>query len=435
MVAAGLTVFFSFLAITLIPVLLGLDDYGPKYADMRDYHVPTVEVFAEQLPFPDFTDYGSATTPGLHVFASIPVRIFGTSETMLQTISCLLGAAFVCVVWWFCARLLPPWLAAAATFPLVLNSYVISGSIWFMTDNTAVLLSAIVIGFCIFYSPTMKHIFAVSAALIAAVMVRQISLWLAAGAWMSTMLDSGVLKWCLPESQRKSWNRGPVVAVSTAICVSLALLVIFFMSWGGLVPPRFQTLHNSGMNSAVPVLILTTLAAYSFPFLLVQSQRIKQTPSSLRILAIGLLCGTVVGLLFESAPGVEQGRFGGWAWIIAEKFPVLGGRSLFLVLGSAAGGVAAAALHVLVANRTERRTQIVLWVFSLSYVLAMTANSQSFQRYYDAQVLMGIAWAIALSRRPGPTGDDNGILMACLFMSVVQLGLSWFSVYSNILLG
>ena len=186
------------------------------------------------------------------------------------------------------------------------------------------------------------------------------------------------------------------------------------------------------MNTAVPVVILTSLAAYAFPFLLVHFNRIRKASNAGTWLIVGFVCGGVIGVSLESTPGVEHGRFGGWVWIIAELCPLFYGRSVFLILGSAAGGATMAGLYILMSSVALRRVQILSWIFLISYILAMTANSQSFQRYYDAQILVGIAWAMAFSFRSN-SGDERKIVIACIAMSAIQLSLSWYSVYSNII--
>ncbi len=435
LISSGLTVFFVFLTITLVPVLLGLDEFSLKYADMRDHHAPTIEIFAQQLPYFDFSDYGSATTPGLHVALAFPVWLFGPSETLLQAFSCLFGAVLIGVAWWFGSRVLPPWLSAIVVIPLLCNTYVISGSIWLMTGNTSLILIAIAIGCCLFFTPTIRTMCVVGISLICSILVRQTSLWIAAGAWLSTAIDHRVLQGWIPEPQKRPWTAGPMVVISIAILIALALLIWFFVVWSGLVPPRYQTLHGSGVNTAVPLVILTSLAVYAFPFVCLHAQRLLLSPAAAKTLLFGAVCGLVLGVTLESTPGIDAGRFGGWVWKSAGLMPVIGGRSVLLVLGAMAGGVTAAALHVLVSANAKRGTCILIWLFSISYILAMTANSQSFQRYYDGPILLGIAWIIALSRRPDSPTDDRRILISCCVMGGVQLSMSWYSVYSTILNG
>ena len=168
--AAVVALVVGFLALTLGPVLGGIDHFPEKSIDMDRNHVPVVRTFAAEWPSPDLVEYDSATTPGMHLLMAAVVRFVGDSETTLQVLSVSFGLLLVLVACRFSSRVVPLAVAVACTLPLALSPYTIGNSIWVMTDNLSLALVAVTMGVAIFQRPTIASSAVSGVALVAAVL-------------------------------------------------------------------------------------------------------------------------------------------------------------------------------------------------------------------------------------------------------------------------
>lgn len=404
-VTAAATLTALFLLATLGPVLLGLDRYPSKSIDMDRNHVPVVRSFAAQWPAPDLADYDSATTPGMHLALAGLLRLGGDSETLLQTATCGFGLLLVLVTWWFAARTTGPWIAVACTLPLAASPYVLGNAIWVMTDNLALALAALSMGIAIFTRPGTTGSGISAIAMILSVLVRQINVWPTAVAWLATITGHPAVRrrWPVRESIDAGWRPGPTIVLAGGVVGAFAVLAIFVRLWGGLVPPMFQpggagaATHAGGLNVAVTPYTLTLLGIYAAPALMVLLPFWREDPRVRRLAVAGAAIGLLAGCLLESAPGLEVGRNGGWLWTVADRLPVVAGRSTVLIAGATLGGLAAGALLGLVEAAGRARAAWLMVGFGLSFLAAYTANAQAFQRYFDPPALLALGWALAAS--------------------------------------
>lgn len=426
----ALVLLAGFLLLTLGPVLSGYDQFDNKSIDMDKSHVPVVRHFARQMPSIDLSDYNSATTPGLHVFLALVTSFFGDSVTLMQVVTCGFGAGLVLLVWWYASRVVAPWVALAVTLPLALNPYVLGNSIWVMTDNLSLVMVSIVIGSSVFLAPTPRRLTVVSLAIVGAILVRQINLWTVAGAMLAVIAGAPGIRGRLPwhDPLDEDWSLDKLLVITIGIIAGVFTLSWFIWMWGGLVPPTYAEYHAGGINPAVASYCLTMLGVYALPLSLMFCGELFTRPFVRRRTVMGLFIGLAVGLAFNSAPGIEVGRNGGWLWTLADALPVIGGRSSLLVLGSAMGGATAGLMFGLAGHAGRSRAGYLLIFFAISFVAAYTANSQAFQRYFDPPILLLIGWSLAIAHREAD-GMDRRIVMAGLGCAAMQLVFASWTLY------
>lgn len=430
--AAGFVAIFGFLLLTLIPVLSGYDKYDNKTYDMDKFHVPAIYTFAEQFPAVDVSDYSSATTPGMHLVLAAVVKIFGPCETNLQITTCIFGALLIFIAWLYASKGARPWVALAAVVPLALNPYILGNSIWVMTDNLSLALLAVVIGSSVFLRPRTGTAVWTSVAMVGAVLVRQINLWVVAGAWVATVLGSPLLRKRLPwrDELDDEFSPAHVIVISVGILMTIAVLVFFFFMWGGMVPPSLQNYHVSGgMNVAVTPYVLTMMAIYGSPIVLFFASRILGNSFTIRLMCAGAIGGFLLGIIFESTPGLEVGRVGGWMWSLAEKSPVVLGRTVFLVFGSVLGGILLGAIAGLLREANKGRAVFLLFLFGASFLAASTVNSQAFQRYFDGPTLLFLGWSLVLTIRATDRNDEQRVVFTCALMALIQIVFCSYALY------
>ena len=432
-VAAG-ALLVGFLLLTLVPVLTGFDHFPNKSIDMDKSHVPVVRSFAEQFPAIDLSDYNSATTPGMHIVLAVVSKVFGESETLLQVMTCLFGAAMVMVAWWFAAVRLRPWLAVVAVAPLALNPYVLGNSIWVMTDNFSLGLIAFVIGSSVFLAPEPRRLVATSLAMVASVLVRQINLWTMAGAVLAAIAGAPGLRGRMPwhDELDDGWTPARFLVISVGAIATVATLGYFVWKWGGLVPPTYATYHAGGINTGVAPYCLALFGVYALPILFTHHRELLRRPGVRRNAVLGCLVGLAIGLVLPSAAGVDVGRFGGWLWTLAGALPDVGDRSLLLVAGAVLGGGIAGMILGIIFESGNGRGGVLLAFFAVSFLAAYTANSQAFQRYFDPPVLLAIGWGFALMHRER-SNMDRRILLAGLGCAAMQFVFAGWTLYRPLL--
>jgi hypothetical protein len=430
----------AFLLVTMGPVLAGLDDFSEKSVDQDRNHLPVIRAFAASLPDIDLLDYDSATTPGMHIVLALMVRAGLDSETSLQLASCLFGAALVLVAWWFAACVVSRWTAVACVLPLAASPYVLGNSIWVMTDNLSLTPVAVIIGLALFRSPSGPRSALSGVMLVLAVLVRQINLWACAVAGVATLLGLDPVRRRLPfrDSLDRRRDAVPSVIFGIFLIITVAILGWFFSLWGGLVPPRFQTggdgaaVHAGGLNTVVAPYVLTLFFVYAGPPLIVllpnwtEDRRIRGTAIA------GAVIGLVIGLLLESAPGIDVGRNGGWLWTFAARTPEFAGRSSILVVGSMCGGLAAGAAYGLLVAAGRTRMALLGLGFALSFVVASSANAQVFQRYFDPPVLLALGWCLvgfAGARTSAETISSRQVAIAALSSFTMQACFAGLTLY------
>ena len=435
----GAVLMVGFLLLTAGPVIVGFDHYPQKSIDMDHYHLEVIHGFAAEWPNPRLDDYKSATTPGMHLVLAAMVRVLGPSETLLQLATCLFGAGLIGVGWWFGTRVVGGWVAAACMLPLALSPYVLGNAIWVMTDNFSLALVAVSIGIAVFIRPSKKNALVSGLFLILAVLVRQINVWPTALAWCSTMLGQ-------PEIRRRLSFRdelddaatpGPPVVLGGGVMVAFLVLGAFILLWGGLVPPSFQPggegpQHSGGFNLAVAPFVLTLVGIYGMPALIVFLPMWREDPPVRRSALMGAGVGLLIGIALHSSPGADHNRVGGWLWTLAERLPVIGDRSVVLILGASLGGFVAGSLHGLLASAGRSRAGWLLIGFAASFIVAYTANAQAFQRYFDPPVLLALGWALALTIGARTSAGSPGfprIVVAGLAMAGMQAVFSGVTLY------
>ncbi|MHC4794439.1 MAG: ArnT family glycosyltransferase [Planctomycetota bacterium] len=266
-----------FLTATLGPVLAGFDRFPEKSIDHDFHHVPVVLAFADTLPAVDLADYDSATTPGMHLLLAVAVRMFGPSETLLQVCACGFGVLLLVVAYRYAAKAVTPWTAFFCTLPLASSPYVLGNSIWVMTDNLSLALIAISAGSAIFCVASRGRAVGSGIALVCSVLVRQINIWVSGVALLAFLFQWDPIRRRLPfRDPLQPGHRGlqPAVIFAIATVVAASVIAGFVMLWGGLVPPKFQiggdgVTHHGGLNHGVTPGVLSLLAVYASPLVVV----------------------------------------------------------------------------------------------------------------------------------------------------------------------
>ncbi len=403
--------------------------------DEARYHWPVIVTMMEQWPQVDLVDYQSSTAPGYHLLMAFVANVAGENLTLLRLVSSLGTLALLLLIWWR-TRALGTCLGLAAFAPLFFSSYVLGASIWLTTDNWALALVAFVLGGAVLAAPTRGRLMGWGIASTGAVFIRQIHLWIAGVPWLALLaclpLMGGASRPLAPGAAPVTWRT--VLLTSPFLLAPFALVAAFVIAWGGLTPPAFTAKHDAGVNPAALLLILTLIGGYGAFYWhawgLRWSELLPRGRGAWLVIAAILLAGVVIPSGFDPKPG---GRWGGFVWTIVDRLPEIKGRSLFLSVTAAFGGLVLWRIGQAARQRGAGPAAAILLLAMIGWALAQSTNSMAWQRYCEPMVLIGLALTTVLLNRGRPASRHAWI--GPTILAVGLLGLSLLTLYRPAFLG
>jgi hypothetical protein len=333
-------------------------------ADEAQFHLPTIERYAAELPAPDVRHHGAAMGPLYHLALALPARL-GAGLGVLRTLT-LLGATIGALLAFRAAgESRAGWAAAAA---MALSPYYVGSAVRLSTDDAA---WALVLGALVALE---RGRFALAVIVsVLAVWTRQIHVWLA-----------------VPLLAR-AWGHPPRMIAALAPLGAVGALVAL---WGGLVPPDFQRGHvGARVNLDVLALVLALVGAYAIFF----SPSLVRAWRELRPrwvdAAVAAALGVALLCVHPVAYASDPRRWGGALLSVAGRLPDLLGTDLLLWALVPLGAVA----FVLVV-RSALLLDRLPWAVALpSFVVCNLASDRAYQKYYEPFLL--VALGAALGRR------------------------------------
>jgi MYXO-CTERM domain-containing protein len=366
-------------AVAVVPAIAANGGGTSEAADELRYHLPAIRMLVRDGLHTDFVLLPTATTPGYHVVMAFVAEFFSSNLTVLRLCSSTFGL-------WLVLAVASPIVEGAGSLramvlclPLLLSSYVLGSAIWLTTDDAGWALVAAVLALAIFGRRRRM----VGVLEVAAVAVRQSNLWVVVPSACRVCLDSGT--W------RGRARRMMRFAAPIAVVAGFAIL------WHGLTPPAFAEVHERGLNPAALCVVLGLLGAFGTCYLpLWDGATHRSAVRDVRTWCL-VAAAAILPLLVPSAFDSAAGRWGGGLWIAVHAAPSIAGRSLLLPLPAGVAGyvIAVGCRGALAAGRS--RQAVVLLTALGTWALAQMANAQSFQRYYEPMVLIGLAWLATLS--------------------------------------
>ncbi len=398
----------AFAALVVPVAVFGLPATS-EAADEAAAHLPTVLQFAGELPAPNLRDYPSATGPAYHLLLAVASRL-GAGTVTLRLLSSAAGLALVLLAWRGAARWAGPGVAFALALPVLLSTYVLSGSAWLTTDVASALLGMTIVAACAWVPPSGISFLSLGVLFAAALAVRQTNAFLAlpilvAGAFASPAGRSASPGEQWAGDEPRSWER--LLWAVLAIVPGALVLAALASGWGGLTPPHFRTLHDRGVSPVALPYGLALVGAWScflmLPLLAEFVDTLRKRPAA--VLAPACVAAALAALP-SSAWSQEDGRWGGPLWTLVQRAPAVGDRSPLIVLGAMGGAAALAVLWVRSAQVGRGRHASVVVAALLGLFAVQCGNSQVWERYFDPAILVSLSWLVAMGlgpRRPHTT--------------------------------
>ncbi|MFG0274623.1 MAG: hypothetical protein ACF8QF_06170 [Phycisphaerales bacterium] len=428
-----------YLALTLPVVFSGRT--GPSEAfDQDNHHLVVIQSMADGWPHIELVDYPSATSPGYHLVMSLVGRAAspeapGSERAVLamRVVNTLVSLGLLLGAWWGAARLTGPIAGAALVTPLLANSYFLGAAIFLTTDNAALCFVILAMTGLLRRDLGIAGGVGLGVAACAAVAVRQIHAWVAAPVGAACLLASPLRslapRWLRPDRTGPALPAMAPVGVIAGLA-PLALLGWFVWLWGGLMPPAYVDLHNTGVNGATFAFAFALaggLGVFLAPVAGLDLRRDLRCRLSIALAGVALVCA----LATPTDYALKHRAFGA-LWRIVEMTPAIGGRSVVLALGAPVGGLLLGAFWSAANRRGRGPASALLLLSMLGWALAQSFNSMAWQRYFEPFLLVMLAWLAAGAR----DRDDAGprwLWAGPLSLAAIELALSGVSLYREVI--
>jgi hypothetical protein len=398
----------SFLLLAVLfwlPVLLCIGGAGSReyYSDEKEWHLPAVRQIAAKWPALDMQiDCFSASPPGYHWMLAGLSSVSGGALPVIRLWNACFGFGVLILLYaWISARSEPA-RAFVLLAPLALSNFIIKSAAWVVTDNAG-LLFAVAALLAALTTPPQTGRSSVWAAL--TVFTRHIQAWVLAPLALSVLLNGPPRR-----LTRLFW-----------LVLPLGVLGLLVTAWGGLVPPQWKA-ANVGMSTCPQAYLLSLSVGFLILLLPVRYMGAEHVQAEKNWLLAAACGGLLVSLLTVTAYDPSAGRWGGYLWSVASKFPNLAERSAFFLLAAPVGAV----LWMLLWRGMMREGAGKagwLWAAALiAWMVSLVVCRQVFQRYFEPLILIFIALAAVLpmTRVPDFGGRWRWSLL-CMFQFLVTI--------------
>jgi hypothetical protein len=384
-------------------------------SDEKAYHLLAVRQIRAHWPKLDLDrDSVSAISPGYHYVLAGLSFITGDGRRSLRFVTWSVSLALLWLLW----RLFPVTrreLALAALLPLAFSNFFVKSASWIMTDNPALFCTAATLALC--FRGSDRSVWASAALAGTATFFRQMNVWTAFPVAFQTFSKETKSKRCL---------------AILASLLPLAVVSVLIWHWHGVVPPSWQNRtyqsDRTSASAAVCYILSVFFVLGIFYWLAIPSENRRQGNVSRWALLGGAGGGLLLALASRTDYNVEAGRWGGYLWEAAARFPLLGGRSVvFIVLAPCGGALLAIMTSALV--RCGGRQMAALWLGSYgAWAATFLPNRQIFHRYYEPNTLMFLIFWLILFLRHSPDATFKRPL-PLLALGAAQLTITFCIVY------
>jgi|GEM_PF-6956049 len=385
----------------LLPLIIANYNYGRAYSDQRQYYYPAILYFSQHYCSVSITNYPSsdvlgfippATIPGYYLLLAIVHKWLASSEVMLKVVNSLFTAAFFLLAAHVLSDKLNILRVVVSCLPALCSLYIYPAGVWLLPDNSSWLIVAVILYFLLHSSRRTKNYLITAALLSVAVLTRQTNIWLA----LPIMVAS--FDFLSEDGVNARFNVSCFMSIITKLIPSLltivpalGILLVFFTSWHGLVPPALQGRHQ-GINWVIPSFFLSLFFVCAVFYLPYIWPRLKHLPRQQIHIVIGAFSlGLLLALLPHTDYSPEQGRVSG-LWNIVKIVPAYVNRSALITCLSPLGAAAMAFCLLLVG----KRPRWILLASVIGFVLANMANKQAFERFYDGFIFIFLVLSLSL---------------------------------------
>ena len=361
----------------ILPLIYFNYNEGRAFYDQSVFHYPTIIHFTESL---DFSNYACTSTPGYHLILAFVNKWIFSSELVLKVVNSIFTASIFVIFARVLGQSFSPIKTVVICLPAITSIYIFPAGVWLIPDNLSWLTILLVVHLVMKPYQNYRSFWLCGVFFAISILVRQTNIWLSLPIFVSLGINSfeqlgkGII------SKNIYYFRTFLVLVP-----GIVILLMFIYIWGGLVPPRFQSLYQAP-NFAVPAFFLSVFlftAIFYLPFMVAPIKKIMANKSSLYIIAIAFLCGLILSITTDTNWNSEEGRLSG-LWNLVKIAPVFGGKSILLIIMTSFGASLLAA-WLLILNSKYR------WLMISSIVGFITVNTVGhfvYERYFSGFIFI-----------------------------------------------
>lgn len=368
-------------------------------SDARSYHLPTIRLFAAELPTPDLESYPAAQAPLFHLLFAAVGKVAGFELWKLQALNVVISyLAVLALFHLLSARLgLQRSKALALSLLFALSPYFLGASFILLTDNLAILFALVAIAcFHRFGDEGSMRVFVLGClAVAAALLTRQAFVWL---------VPVGLYYLVVSDVEPRGKLAG--LALLGAAVAPLGALIV---AWEGLVPKGSDPTscgvcptrsgEGNGLSLRAMGFSVAVFGAYAVavlgPGLLRRARQLRgpRQPRGL-VTPLGVVVALAAGVLLLllsplefTAPVPPAPGDAGYLWRASETLPGAGSSLLFWGLVP----LGALAAYVL-GRRAGPRSPAV--VFFVAFLLSTLPVRLVYQKYFDPFALLAVLMAV-----------------------------------------
>lgn len=411
----------------------GQDGTGAA-SDQINYHYPIIQDMVRDWPHLNLINlHGVQMTPTFHVFMASLVHYCRFDLTGLRLTTSLAGLLLIISVYWFTNKWAEPRTAFVLSLTYLFSPFMLSSSMWLMTDNFGWLFVCLALGWSALDPAIPRRVLGSGVAATVATAFRQIHLWLIAPIAVSGFIELiPERSWpqTLPTRQASSHPVRMLASISMA-CVAPVLVILFFIHlWHGLLPPG--TAQKWGTNNHFKIVPLA-LAQTAFCSVFLLPAVVDGPALKARLRDWRVWIGAVICFLLAAIPrSAEKQSPSGALVSLSARTPVIFDRLVILLIPGAFAGAALVVFFLAARERGRVREAFLLIFGFICWLTAQTAPVFPLRRYCDfIQVI--IIWLVALGLPAGPR-------RRCLWIgagafALVQFALAVLKVYLPVFRG
>ena len=337
--------------------------------DEQIYHFPIIKSFSEQLPFPDVSDYNSATGPFYHIVLAAAGLLLGMEIHSLRLLN-MLFSIVGCVIFYSILRLRSnnQLLSAFVSIVFTLSPYFFSPSFRLLTDNFAIMLHLASVYFLLKFSEKTNYSywfgFCVFATL--CIVTRQVYVYVLLIGLFVIFFNTSI-------------NTKTKLAMTIGIFLSAIPLVILIVLWGGFTPPTFQDKYATS-TVFLPRSAGFAVAVVGVYYLLLHMPNLSELWRNYRLFLPCIIIA-ILWLSFSPLAPHANKADDGYLWRISEVTPaILGSRLAFWILFPIG-------LFALVKSMGYKLCGVPVGVWIILSLAPYLFQENIFQKYYELSVL------------------------------------------------
>lgn len=345
----------------------GLD---PKFSfDEAEYHYPVILQFARELPFPDLTNYGSATTPLFHLLFAVAGKVWGYDIQHLRMINFLIAIFSTILLFKLLIKQFNQsyFSALLSTSLFALSPYFFREAFVVMTDNLPVLWLLLFFQYYFRFKEDgsfRNYLYSLFFIMLLC-LTRQTYLYVLFPVAADIYMNKGLKP-----------SRSLYILL---LAVAAAPTFLLFFVWKGLTPPQFQERHTESflLNIKPALYGLGVLGFYS---LFIAGEKIYRTFLSISKKKVfgAVLLGWILLFIF---PLTKANHDFGYLWYIADELPSVHGTPVLFYVLITIGICVCSSIWQL-------ETAPFYLLFIIGLFVSEIPNKFFFQRYYDSSLLI-----------------------------------------------